>query len=135
MSCQLIRASEWDQMVESGRVAARAGVAVGTASADVPRRPPSPPAGGRTTDPDPDPDPDTELVTLLASVRDAERQLQGLLARLQTELDRRQPGWSGRKRRNRRLLVTTKTEEKAIAAPASIGLSRPAAASGRAATL
>ncbi len=40
-----------------------------------------------------------------------------------------------RKRRSRRLLVTTKTLEKAIAAPASIGLSRPAAASGIAATL
>jgi len=39
------------------------------------------------------------------------------------------------KRRSRRLLETTKTEEKAIAAPASIGLSSPAAASGRAARL
>lgn len=39
------------------------------------------------------------------------------------------------KPRSRRLLVTTKTEEKAIAAPASIGLSRPAAARGSAATL
>src|SRR5699024_1903211 len=42
---------------------------------------------------------------------------------------------AGLKPRNRRLLVTTKTEEKAIAAPASMGFSRPAAASGRAATL
>jgi hypothetical protein len=32
-------------------------------------------------------------------------------------------------------LATTNTEEKAIAAPAIIGLSNPAAASGRAATL
>ena len=40
-----------------------------------------------------------------------------------------------RKRRRRRLLVTTNTLENAIAAPASIGLSSPAAASGRAATL
>lgn len=40
-----------------------------------------------------------------------------------------------RKARSRRELPTTKTEEKAIAAPAIIGLSRPAAASGRAATL
>lgn len=39
------------------------------------------------------------------------------------------------KRRSRRLLVTTQTEEKAIAAPATIGFSRPAAASGTAATL
>ncbi|OAH10461.1 hypothetical protein STSP_61990 [Streptomyces jeddahensis] len=39
------------------------------------------------------------------------------------------------KDRSRRLLVTTKTEEKAIAAPAIIGLSMPAAASGSAATL
>jgi cytochrome c-type biogenesis protein len=39
------------------------------------------------------------------------------------------------KDRSRRLLVTTKTEEKAIAAPAIIGLSIPKAASGRAATL
>jgi len=39
------------------------------------------------------------------------------------------------KDRSRRLLVTTKTEEKAIAAPAIIGLSMPKAASGRAATL
>lgn len=39
------------------------------------------------------------------------------------------------KERNRRLLVTTKTEENAIAAPAIIGFSRPAAASGTAATL
>ena len=41
----------------------------------------------------------------------------------------------GRKVRSRRLLLTTKTLEKAIAAPASIGLSRPSAASGMAATL
>ena len=40
-----------------------------------------------------------------------------------------------RKRRSRRLLVTTNTDENAIAAPASIGFSSPAAASGRAATL
>ena len=39
------------------------------------------------------------------------------------------------KRRRRRLLVTTKTLENAMAAPAMSGLSRPAAASGRAATL
>ena len=37
--------------------------------------------------------------------------------------------------RSRRLLLTTKTELKAIAAPAIIGLSRPAAAKGSAATL
>ncbi len=37
--------------------------------------------------------------------------------------------------RSRRLLPTTKTDEKAMAAPAIIGLSRPAAASGSAATL
>lgn len=86
MSCQLIRASDWDRMVESGRVGARAGAVVGTASVDVPPRPPSSLASGRTTDPD------SELLTLLRSVREAERQLQGLLARLQTELDRRQPG-------------------------------------------
>jgi hypothetical protein len=35
----------------------------------------------------------------------------------------------------RRLFVTTNTELNAMAAPASIGFSRPAAASGRAATL
>lgn len=40
-----------------------------------------------------------------------------------------------RKRRSLRLLETTNTELNAIAAPASIGLSNPAAASGRAATL
>ncbi len=40
-----------------------------------------------------------------------------------------------RKVRSRRLLPTTNTEEKAIAAPAIIGLSSPAAASGSAATL
>ena len=50
------------------------------------------------------------------------------------------PVWARRrlsqlKRRSRRLLVTTKRLEQAIAAPAMIGLSRPAAASGRAATL
>ncbi len=39
------------------------------------------------------------------------------------------------KARSRRLLVTTKTDEKAIAAPAIIGLSMPNAARGRAATL
>ena len=38
-------------------------------------------------------------------------------------------------RRSRRLLLTTKTDENAIAAPAIIGLSNPAAASGIAATL
>ena len=41
-------------------------------------------------------------------------------------------GW---KVRSRRLLLTTKTLEKAMAAPAIIGLSRPSAASGMAATL
>jgi hypothetical protein len=40
-----------------------------------------------------------------------------------------------RKLRNRRLLLTTNTEENAIAAPASIGFNSPAMASGRAATL
>ena len=42
---------------------------------------------------------------------------------------------SGAKPRSRRLLVTTNTELNAIAAPAIIGLSSPAAASGSAATL
>ena len=42
---------------------------------------------------------------------------------------------SGAKPRSRRLLVTTNTELNAIAAPAIIGLSSPAAASGIAATL
>ena len=37
--------------------------------------------------------------------------------------------------RSRRLFVTTNTDEKAIAAPAIIGFSSPAAASGSAATL
>ena len=41
----------------------------------------------------------------------------------------------GENRRSRRLLVTTNTELSAIAAPASIGFSSPAAASGRPATL
>jgi len=41
----------------------------------------------------------------------------------------------GRNRRSRRLLLTTNTELNAIAAPASIGLSNPAAARGRAAPL
>ncbi len=41
----------------------------------------------------------------------------------------------GRKPRSRRLLETTNTDENAIAAPAIIGLSSPAAASGTAATL
>ena len=44
----------------------------------------------------------------------------------------RDVGW---KVRSRRLLLTTKTLEKAMAAPAIIGLSRPSAASGMAATL
>ena len=79
MSYQLIRAQDWDQMVESGRVGSRAS-AVGTPSGHVPLRPPVPPASG--------PDPDGELLTLLRSVRDAERQLQSLLARLQAEVDR-----------------------------------------------
>ena len=39
------------------------------------------------------------------------------------------------KRRSRRLLVTTNTDENAIAAPAISGLSSPAIASGSAATL
>jgi hypothetical protein len=42
---------------------------------------------------------------------------------------------SGRNLRSRRLFVTTKTLENAIAAPATIGSRRPVAASGRAATL
>ena len=41
----------------------------------------------------------------------------------------------GRKRRSRRLLVTTNTELKAMAAPAISGLRNPAAASGMAAVL
>lgn len=41
----------------------------------------------------------------------------------------------GLKLRSRRLLLTTKTDENAIAAPASMGLSSPAAASGSAAML
>lgn len=45
------------------------------------------------------------------------------------------PQTVGRKRRKRRLLATTKTDEKAIAAPAKSGLSRPTAASGIIATL
>ena len=46
-------------------------------------------------------------------------------------------GWTdtARKRRSRRLLLTTNTEENAIAAPAISGLSSPAMASGSAATL
>ncbi len=43
--------------------------------------------------------------------------------------------FTGWKFRSRRLLPTTNTEENAIAAPAIIGLSSPAAASGSAATL
>jgi hypothetical protein len=39
------------------------------------------------------------------------------------------------KRRGRTLLATTKAEPNAIAAPAIIGLSRPTAATGRAARL
>lgn len=42
---------------------------------------------------------------------------------------------AGVNRRSRRLLLTTNAELKAIAAPAISGLSRPAAASGNAATL
>ena len=42
---------------------------------------------------------------------------------------------SGEKRRSRRLLLTTNTELKAMAAPAMRGLSRPSAASGMAAML
>jgi hypothetical protein len=42
---------------------------------------------------------------------------------------------AARNLRSRRLLLTTNTELNAIAAPASIGFSRPAAASGSAATL
>jgi hypothetical protein len=44
-------------------------------------------------------------------------------------------GVSGRNPRNRRLLVTTKIDDNAIAAPAMMGLSRPVAASGIAAML
>ncbi|VAZ93761.1 hypothetical protein LAUMK35_02417 [Mycobacterium pseudokansasii] len=43
--------------------------------------------------------------------------------------------YPARNLRSRRLLVTTNTDENAIAAPASIGLSSPAAASGNAAML
>ena len=42
---------------------------------------------------------------------------------------------SGEKRRRRRLLLTTKTELNAMAAPAMRGLSKPRAARGMAATL
>jgi len=42
---------------------------------------------------------------------------------------------TARNRRSRRLLATTNAELAAIAAPAIIGLSSPAAASGSAATL
>ncbi len=55
----------------------------------------------------------------------------------------RHPGWTwdgdageiGRKRLSRRLLPTTNSDDSAIAAPAIIGSSKPAAASGIAATL
>ncbi|MBB6553610.1 hypothetical protein HD593_008405 [Nonomuraea rubra] len=47
----------------------------------------------------------------------------------------RSVGFGYLNRRRRRLLLTTNTLENAIAAPAIIGLSRPSAASGRAATL
>jgi AcrR family transcriptional regulator len=43
--------------------------------------------------------------------------------------------WWERNPRSRRLLDTTNTDERAMAAPASIGLSSPAAARGSAATL
>ena len=42
---------------------------------------------------------------------------------------------SGRNPRSRRLLLTTNTDENAIAAPATSGLSSPAMASGSAPTL
>jgi hypothetical protein len=45
------------------------------------------------------------------------------------------PGEVGLNLRNRRLFVTTNTLDTAIAAPASIGLGRPAAARGMAARL
>lgn len=60
------------------------------------------------------------------------------------QADQRRTGWAGgqpaaatalRKARRRRELSTTKTLEKAIAAPASIGVSSPSAATGIAATL
>jgi hypothetical protein len=47
----------------------------------------------------------------------------------------RYPASGERKRRRRRELETTKTEENAIAPPAISGFRSPAAASGRAATL
>ena len=49
--------------------------------------------------------------------------------------ERELAGQSGRKRRSRRLFVTTNTDENAIAAPATVGLSSPATANGIAATL
>src|SRR5690554_1244468 len=53
-----------------------------------------------------------------------------------SELSERASGTvRGLKPRRRRLLLTTKTLERAMAAPAIIGLSIPAAASGIAATL
>lgn len=48
---------------------------------------------------------------------------------------RRRAGVPHLKRRSRRLLLTTNTEESAIAPPAIIGVSSPNAASGMAATL
>lgn len=51
---------------------------------------------------------------------------------------RREPGHDGVvlvNPRNRRLLLTTKTLENAMAAPASMGLSMPSAAKGMAAAL
>ncbi len=46
-----------------------------------------------------------------------------------------QPARWGANRRSRKLFITTNTLEPAMAAPATTGLSRPAAASGMAATL
>ena len=83
-----------------------------------------------------------------AGVRRVRRWVGGRASRVVhrvTSRDRRSVRWMGLlsvaarlvgwKVRSRRLLLTTKTLENAMAAPASIGLSRPRAASGMAAML
>lgn len=81
---------------------------------------------------------DSSMVKIINSVPAKTRERAGRIgdpARALGGLGARRCQDSARKVRRRRLLPTTKTEEKAIAAPAIMGLRRPAAARGRAATL
>jgi hypothetical protein len=85
MSCQMIKARDWDQMVQSGRV--------GAVAPTTPSRQPAPELGTLVGARWPDLlslQSDGELLVLLDRVLGAQRQLQTLVTDLATELAHRE---------------------------------------------